>query len=1221
MKKIASATDPLWYKDAIIYELHVRAFADSNNDGIGDFPGLISKLDYLQDLGVTCIWLLPFFPSPLRDDGYDIANYTNVNPSYGTLSDFKRFLDAAHQRNMQVMIELVINHTSDQHPWFKAARLAPPGSPEREMYVWSQTDQLYKNARIIFTDTEKSNWTWDETAQAYYWHRFFSHQPDLNWDNPRVMEEVLKAMRFWLDMGVDALRMDAIPYLVERDGTSCENLPETHHVIKAIRAAIDADYANRLILAEANQWPADVRPYFGDGDECHMAFHFPLMPRIYMALRQEDRLPITDIMAQTPPIPDSCQWGLFLRNHDELTLEMVTDDERDYMYFAYSADPRMRVNVGIRRRLAPLVDNNRRRIELLNSLLLSFPGTPILYYGDEIGMGDNIYLGDRNGVRTPMQWTSDRNAGFSKCDPARLYFPVVMDPIYGYQVVNVEAQQADQSSLLQWTRNMIALRKLFQVFGRGSLSFLNPSNRKILAYLRDLEQDYGTHETVLCVANLSRFAQPVSLDLAAYEGMEPVEMLGYVPFPTVTSAPYQLTIAPYSFLWLELQAPNSDARNLPESQSVPVAEAPGTEMNVFDLKTAGWYGLLSGNSLAQIEAALPNWLARQRWFGAKTRRIQSARVSQWADLSSNAGLTGEHFRPAESGNDLDSPAILFVEVIYFEGAADLYQIPLAMSIGSQADAITGERPDSVLTILASSTGTAVLHDATVREAFRQIELKLIECDSTVPLARVEIPQPALVAQANSAESGEASRTATGTHSTESIDGETKPNVIPKQPLPLDVQPGEAASEPRPDASEAGVSANRQMPGSTASLGARASSALRELNISGMLESRVGSAEQSNTSLIYGDALILKMFRRLQTGQNPDVEIGRFLTEVAHFNRIPPFLGEIAMTSSSGETTTIAMLQGLVENEGDGWAWFLRQLSKFYSDVSLNSDAPAMPPPEFGSDGLRQDWIPATGHEAMTASALLGRRTAEMHIALSSSSTDQAFTPEPCSYDDLNADAIQIESQIKSALEALKLRFPSLDESATDEAGLLLSKRLELIDRSRSIANLASAGKRIRIHGDYHLGQTLRTGTTDGLAGTGDFILLDFEGEPARPFSQRRRKQSPLKDVAGMLRSFSYVAFAGLKEYEGNAGKSTPSPATSSLTKWAQAWQGYASAEFLRAYQETIAKKAELLPSPREAQTLLDAFVLEKALYELQYELNNRPTWVHIPLAGILTLCK
>ena len=556
MKKLASATDPLWYKDAIIYELHVRTFADSNGDGIGDFPGLLSRLDYLQDLGVTCIWLLPFFPSPLRDDGYDIADYVDVNPAYGTLNDFKLFLDAAHQRNMQVLIELVINHTSDQHPWFKAARRAPRGSAAREMYVWSDTNDRYKEAGIIFTDTEKSNWTWDDTAKAYYWHRFFSHQPDLNFDNPAVMEEVLKAMRFWLDMGVDALRMDAIPYLVERDGTACENLPETHLVVKKIRAAIDAEYANRFILAEANELPVNVRPYFGDGDECHMAYQFPLMPRIYMALRQEDSLPITSIMAQTPEIPDNCQWGLFLRNHDELTLTLVSEDERDYMHFAYSNDPRMRVNGGIRRRLAPLLDNNRSRIELLNSLLLSFPGTPILYYGDEIGMGDNIYLGDRNSVRTPMQWNSDRNAGFSRCDPARLYLPVIMDPIYGYQTINVEAQQSDQSSLLHWTRNMIALRKLFQVFGRGTQHFLNPANRKILAYLRDLKRGDGSHETVLCVANLSRFAQPVALDLAEHKGAQPVEMLGYVPFPVITEAHYVLTLAPYSFLWLELQPPS-----------------------------------------------------------------------------------------------------------------------------------------------------------------------------------------------------------------------------------------------------------------------------------------------------------------------------------------------------------------------------------------------------------------------------------------------------------------------------------------------------------------------------------------------------------------------------------------------------------------------------------------------------------------------------------------
>jgi len=594
VKKAGSATDPLWYKDAVIYELHVRTFQDSNGDGIGDLPGLISRLDYLQNLGVTCIWLLPFFPSPLRDDGYDIADYVDVHPTYGTIDDFKSFLSAAHERGMQVLIELVINHTSDQHPWFKAARLAPPGSPERNFYVWSPTDQLYRDAPIIFSDTEKSNWAWDDVAHSYYWHRFFSHQPDLNFDNPAVMEEVLKAMRFWLDLGVDALRMDAIPYLVERDGTTCESLPETHAIIKKLRATIDAEYTNRFLLAEANQWPTDVRPYFGDGDECHMTFHFPLMPRIYMALRQEDRLPITDIIAQTPAIPDNCQWGLFLRNHDELTLEMVTSDERDYMYFAYSADPRMRVNSGIRRRLAPLLDNNRRRIELLNSLLLSFPGTPIMYYGDEIGMGDNIYLGDRNAVRTPMQWNSDRNAGFSTAVPAKLCFPVIMDPIYGYQAVNVESHLSDQSSLLHWTRNMIALRKLFHVFGRGSMEFLNPENSKVLAYIRHYDPSTASREdtatapvqnftapgteTVLCVANLSRFAQPVSLDLAAFAGMQPVEMLGYVPFPIVTGQPYPLTLAPYSFFWLELQPPVSEASiDAPDEEPTTDDLTPGEE--------------------------------------------------------------------------------------------------------------------------------------------------------------------------------------------------------------------------------------------------------------------------------------------------------------------------------------------------------------------------------------------------------------------------------------------------------------------------------------------------------------------------------------------------------------------------------------------------------------------------------------------------------------------
>ena len=1280
MKKIASALDPFWYKDAIIYELHVRAFADSNNDGIGDFPGLMSRLDYLQELGVTCLWILPFFPSPLRDDGYDISNYTDVNPSYGTLADFRAFLDAAHQRGMQVMIELVINHTSDQHPWFKAARLAPPGSREREMYVWSDSEQKYREARIIFTDTEKSNWTWDDSAKAYYWHRFFSHQPDLNFDNPMVLEEVIKAMRFWLDMGVDALRMDAIPYLVERDGTNCENLPETHAVIKKIRAAIDAEYANRLILAEANQWPADVRPYFGDGDECHMAFHFPLMPRIYMALRQEDRLPITDIMAQTPPIPDNCQWGLFLRNHDELTLEMVTDDERDYMYFAYSADPRMRVNVGIRRRLAPLVDNNRRRIELLNSILFSFPGTPIIYYGDEIGMGDNIYLGDRNGVRTPMQWTSDRNAGFSKCDPARLYFPVIMDPIYGYQVVNVEAQQSDQSSLLHWTRNMIALRKLFQVFGRGTLTFLNPSNRRILAYLRDLDRGDGTHETVLCVANLSRFAQPVSLDLSAYVGSEPIEMTGYVPFPSITSEPYALSLAPYSFLWLELQpaAAKSDPWADPTLEVVPAAfgETPESELAALDLMTKGWAGFIAGHGLALLESVLPEWLARQRWFGAKTRRIHSVKVLDWAELPAAVAANTEILPAPELPPASSIPAALFyLEVGYGDSTCDVYQVPLAFTTAEAAEQIRADRPIAIIATLASPIGDGVLHDGTIREDLRQALLLLIERTASLELSTPQTAAIQVAASLAAAASGQSARQAVvageaeeglahperaphatakeGTalhlrpHEVFPADpaepAASSPAISPRQdetnaiaphplagspvgPVPRTAQPGEAAAPPRSDGHTVQANIQRLQPRESPSAGdpeqrtgvlqGRASTEFQRHRGTGFLHGRVGSAEQSNTSIIYGKNLIMKLFRRLQPGENPDVEIGRFLTEVARFPRIAPFLGEIDITPAAGEKTTIAMLQGLVANQGDGWEWFLKQLDAFFAKA-----APIPPPVEIPTASfLGVIQIPPEleriAGPTLAAAALLGRRTAEMHLALATPTGDPAFAAEPFTAEDVNRDSLRIQEQITTAMEALKAKFTSLPDEIIGEAAVLLSRRRELLDRARELAAGEVGGKRIRIHGDYHLGQTLRVAGDHAPAEAGgDFVLLDFEGEPARPLAERRRKQSPLRDVAGMIRSFSYAAQSALAQFL--VVEHTGSELD--LQAWARLWENAASAEFLHAYRTTIAAEPSLLPTPQRAQALFAAYVLEKALYELLYELNNRPTWLRIPVAGILSM--
>jgi maltose alpha-D-glucosyltransferase/alpha-amylase len=1161
VKKAGSATDPFWYKDAIIYELHVRAFQDSNGDGIGDFGGLLSRLDYLQDLGVTCLWLLPFSPSPGRDDGYDISNYVEVNPAYGTLDDFKQFLDAAHQRNMQVMIELVINHTSDQHPWFKAAVKAPKGSPERNMYVWSDTDKLYEGVRIIFTDTEKSNWTWDETAQQFYWHRFFSHQPDLNFDNPAVMHEVLTAMRFWLDMGVDALRLDAIPYLVERDGTSCENVPETHVKIKEIRAVIDAEYENRVILAEANMWPADVRPYFGDGDECHMAFHFPLMPRIYMALRQEDRLPITDIMAQTPAIPDNCQWGLFLRNHDELTLEMVTNDERDYMYLAYSADPRMRINVGIRRRLAPLVDNNRRRIELLNSLLFSFPGTPILYYGDEIGMGDNIYLGDRNGVRTPMQWTSDRNAGFSKAVPARLYAPVIMDPIWGYEAINVEAQLTDQSSLLHWSRNMIALRKLFKVFGRGTQEFLAPENRKVLAYIRRYQDEYGSSETVLCVANLSRFAQPVSLDLSRFAGMVPVEMLGYVAFPPIDKTPYAITLAPYSFLWLELQP-------APEVPEAPTVETDETALNLI---TGNWSDLLAAQGLSLIQELLPAYLVRQRWFGAKSRTISSVRVLDWVEFPN---------LPA---------AIVFLEITYADADTqpDVYQIPLALTTGPEADTVRANAPASILASLTTANGPAILHDATAREDVRQALLSLIETSGTlhaiVPAAK---EKSVILSQVE------------------------EPDLTPSkepaaQAAPATFAPNLSATEP-----------------ATPTLHGHRSSAFEAARGADPLPARTGSAEQSNTSILYDGKLILKLFRRLQPGENPDTEIGRFLTEVAHFPRIAPFLGDIrgsreGARTPADEQTTLAMLQGLVQNEGDGWQFTLDELARYYESV-VTCPAPkdVGTLPTFLDELPGEDESPKIPAEArehaglyLEAAALLGRRTAEMHLALASPNSNPNFEPEPFTAESLADDATRVEVQLSRTLEALKHAFTNLpDELTTDSAALILSRRIELLARAQSIkaAPPEDAGLRTRIHGDYHLGQVLRA--------RGDYVILDFEGEPARPLAERRAKQSPLRDVAGMLRSFSYAAYSALDHF------TQRHPGTSrSIELWAQLWQNAVSTEFLTAWRTTVMANPHLTPQPQQAHRLLNAYLLEKALYELLYELNNRPTWVRIPLAGILAL--
>ena len=1098
MKSKGSAQDPLWYKDAIIYETHVKAFFDSNNDGIGDFAGLTQKLDYLQDLGVTCLWLLPFFPSPLRDDGYDISDYCNVHPSYGTLDDFKRFMAAAHDRGLQVLIELVVNHTSDQHPWFQAARKAPPGSPERDFYVWSDTDQKYRDARIIFTDTEKSNWAWDPVAQAYYWHRFFSHQPDLNFDNPAVLDEVVKAMCFWFDLGADGMRLDAIPYLVEREGSNCENLAETHEVIRRVRREMESRYAGRMFLAEANQWPADVRAYFGQGDECHMAFHFPLMPRIFMALRLEDRHPITEIMARTPQIPPNCQWGLFLRNHDELTLEMVTDDERDYMYLAYSADPQMRINVGIRRRLAPLMDNNRRRIELMNSLLFSFPGTPSLYYGDEIGMGDNSYLGDRNGVRTPMQWTADRSGGFSRANPAKLFSPLIMDPVYGYEAINVEAQQSDPSSLLHWMRNMIALRKLFRVFGRGTLSFLEPENRKVLAYVRQYESDQ-----VLCVANLSRFSQPVELDLSSMAGMTPVEMLGYTEFPRVGREPYRLTLSPYGFYWFEMQG---------RVEPVEVRGEEAAAAGPAALAVAGnhWDSLFTAQNRATLESgAIAGFLRKQRWFGGKARRIENTRILDWSWLQQGA-----------------SPcALTLVEIGYEGGGEDTYFMPLAVTLDATADALAKAHPDAVVCAVRNGSGAGILHDGLADDSVCQALLEAI---------------------------------ATG----------------------------------------------REFAGRLGVIRAFPAAAFEQVRgaASGPLKVTRSSAEQSNTSVLYGGRLILKLFRRLEEGPNPDFEIGRHLTERAGYERVPRLAGGIEYTRAGAGTFTLAMLQELIANQGDGWKSTLEELARYYEQVSLLRTSPEVLP-----DGslveLASAEIPTAARERigiyLDSAAMLGKRTGELHLAMALDSTNPAFAPEPFTAADLGQFLAGLRDHAAQVFATLKASLPALADDVVDRAAMVLARRRHLMDRFRDLERSGLEAARIRIHGDYHLGQVLWV--------EHDFVLLDFEGEPARPLRERRAKQPALKDVAGMLRSFSYAVYAGLLNYTTRRAEEYDR-----LLPWATFWEKWTSVAFLRAYQEATRGASFLPVDPGSFQRLLDAFLLDKALYELSYELDNRPSWVDIP---------
>ena len=1097
--------DPLWYKDAIIYELHVRAFHDSSGDGMGDFRGLAQKLDYLQDLGVTAIWLLPFSPSPWKDDGYDIADYTDVHPAYGTLKDFQQFLKEAHRRGLRVITEVVINHTSDQHPWFQRARRAAPGTKWRDFYVWSDTPELYKEARIIFKDFETSNWTWDPVAKAYYWHRFYSHQPDLNFDSPHVRQAVLDVIDFWFDMGVDAFRLDAIPYLYERPGTNCENLPETHAFLKEIRAHVDRKYKNKMLLAEANQWPDDSIAYFGDGNECHMAFHFPVMPRMFMANRMEDRYPIIEIMRQTPAIPSNCQWAMFLRNHDELTLEMVTDEERDYMYRVYAQDRQMRINLGIRRRLAPLLGNDRRKIELMNGLLFSLPGTPVIYYGDEIGMGDNIYLGDRNGVRTPMQWSADRNAGFSKASPQRLFLPITSDPEYHYETLNVEAQQNNPNSLLWWMKRLIQHRQQFKAFGRGTLEFLHPENRKVLAFLRHYED-----ENILVVANLSRFAQHVQLDLSALKGAVPVEIAGGTEFPPITDQPYGITLGGHGFYWFALQRQRTGGDAIEGSsrgRSVPVLEVRSLDTVVGEDRV-----------INAITMRLREFLPTRRWFRSKARRIRN--------------VTLRDVVPVEEAQAFVS----FVGVEFLDGDPEDYMLPVALARGEEARDVENRLGDTIVARLRAPSGEeAVLYGAFWKPAFSEALLNAIAKRKRMRGRAGEI---------------------VGVHTKEfrTIWGGRE------HKLPV----------------------------------------------------KISSAEQSNSSAIFGDRFIMKLFRKVEPGVNPDVEISSALTQRG-FPHTPPLAGYLEYRPNNGEPMHLGILQGFVPNQGDAWSYTLDALGRYF-EQALASTEPMPATPAQSHPLLLMNQEPPANFadvvgEYLESARLLGVRTAEMHHALLAAGDQPDFAPEPLSEHYRHGLYHGMLSLTNQTLQLLRNRQATLPEVAAEDAARLLQRENDLRVRFGSLRHIKTDAVRIRHHGDFHLGQVLYTGA--------DFFIIDFEGEPARALSERRLKRSPLRDAAGMLRSFQYAAYAGL--YGQIPGLTARQDSLDRLNAAAELWAAWVGAAYIKGYLST-AGAAPFIPESQESlRVLLDAFLLEKAVYEVAYELNNRPEWVRIPLAGIAKL--
>jgi maltose alpha-D-glucosyltransferase/alpha-amylase len=1087
-------TEPLWYKDAIIYELSVRSFYDSNGDGIGDFQGLMQKLDYLEDLGVNTLWILPFYPSPLKDDGYDVIDYTDVHPDYGTLTDFKEFLKEAHRRGIRIITELILNHTSDQHPWFKKARKSKPGSRMRDFYVWSDTPNKYKEARVIFTDDNNTNWSWDNEAKAYYWHRFHAYQPELNFENPEVQMELMKVVDFWLKLGVDGFRLSSVAFLFEEEGSSCENLPQTHAFLKRLRAHIDRHYKSRILLAEANLWPEDAATYFGTkNDECHMNFYFPLMPRLFLGLRTEDSYPIVDIMEQTPAIADTAQWALFLRNHDELGLDMVTDEEKDYLFKAYATDSNAKQNLGIRRRLAPMLGNDRRKIELLYTLLLSLPGTPIIYYGDEIGMGDNVYLGDRFGVRTPMQWNMNSNAGFSTANPQRLYLPVITDPVYRFESVNVAAQEENTSSLIWWMKQLIAMRKRLNVFGRGSMKFIDSTNAKVLCFERRFDK-----QTIIVVANLSQFSQYTTLKLKDFKNSDITEVFSQNRFSNVGDGEYSITIGPYGYFWLQVDAAEKKKK-----------EDENAELYLHKTDIS-WERLLTNYNEVRIleRKVLQTFMRKCRWFGGKAKVITKVNVAKVIPLKIE-GIT-YYFT--------------IVEVSYAQRLPELYFIPLSfVSVDAVVDKVE-YTAQSVLCRADIQGKSGFIIDASYDRTFRDFLFISMEKN----------------------------------HRVKSEDGVLEFNA----------------------------------------------SVFAKIDIKKGVESKILKSDQSNTAIIYNDKYFFKFYRRVEMEINPELEMMRFLSEHTSFTNSPRYSGSVEFKDATGKVLVFGLMQEKVENQGDARGMALDSVGRFFERVmtkAKNEKLPKLvnkPAIRFEeSPEIIQEFIGRGFYERVVR---LGQRTAEMHLALASDAADPAFTPETFTANYQRAMYSSLRKLVRDRLNLLENSMHKLDADTQVLGKKILSMEKTILECFKEVYEVRIEAIKTRIHGDFHLGQVLFTGK--------DFFMIDFEGEPGFSFSERRLKKNPFKDVAGMMRSFHYAAFGKILINENYRDRDLEF-----LEAWADQWQHYVSRYYLGAYMERMGLGNKLT---YEYDMLVRTFLIEKAVYELGYELNGRPEWTKIPLRGI-----